>query len=62
MVILLSLELIAEFDPFLAEYIPQYGNPGRGDVSYFSSTCDELIEIIAKKGFNTTVSEIKRYM
>jgi hypothetical protein len=57
----MSLELIAEFDPFLAEYIPQYGNPGRGHVSYFSSTTyDELIEIMAKKVFNTIVSEIKR--
>jgi hypothetical protein len=57
----MSLELIAEFDPFLAEYIPQYGNRGRGHVSYFSSTTyDELIEIMAKKVFNTIVSEIKR--
>jgi hypothetical protein len=57
----MSLELIAEFDPFLAEYIPQYGNRGRGHVSYFSpTTYDELIEIMAKKVFNTIVSEIKR--
>jgi len=35
---LMSLELIAEFDPFLAEHISRYGNIGSGQTSYLSST------------------------
>ena len=41
-----SIELIAKFDPFLSEHLCKYGNKGRGNVSYLSSTiCDELAEI-----------------
>ena len=39
------LELIAKFDPFLADHISHYGNRGKGSVSsYLSSTiCNEFI-------------------
>ncbi|ESN94250.1 hypothetical protein HELRODRAFT_164055 [Helobdella robusta] len=40
----------AEFDPFLMERIRKYGNPGKGKVSYMSSTiCDEFINILGSK-------------
>ena len=46
---LMLLELIAEFDTFLAEHIKRYGNAGSGKVSYLSKeTCYEFIEIMAK--------------
>ena len=42
------LELLAKFDPFLQQHITTHGNPGKGHVSYLSSTiCDEFIEIFA---------------
>ena len=31
------LELLSQFDPFLAEHIRRYGNKGRGQVSHLSS-------------------------
>lgn len=38
------LELIAEFDPFLANHISRYGNSSKGNSSYLSKTiCEELI-------------------
>ena len=46
---MMSLEMIAEFEPFLAKHIQSYGNPGRGHVSYLSPTiCDEFIKIRLK--------------
>jgi len=45
-----TLELIAQFDPFLEDLINNYGNAGRGIPSYLSSTiCDELIDIMSQK-------------
>lgn len=41
---LATLELIAKFDPFLADHIARFGNAGRGIPSYLSHTIvDELI-------------------
>ena len=54
------LELISEFDPFLASHIVKYGNRGKGNPSYLSKTiCEELIEIMAKKVHAVIVDEIK---
>ncbi|XP_039312393.1 zinc finger MYM-type protein 5-like [Solenopsis invicta] len=39
---IMYLELISEFDPFLAEHIARYGNPGQGHTSYLSSTTYEI--------------------
>lgn len=45
-----TLELIAQFDPFLNDHINNYGNAGRGIPSYLSSTiCDELIDIMSEQ-------------
>lgn len=57
---LMSLELIAEFDSFLADHISRYGNSGSGHTSYLSSTiCKEFIRLMTGKVTNTIVTEIK---
>ncbi|XP_014210058.1 zinc finger MYM-type protein 1-like [Copidosoma floridanum] len=57
---LMSLELIAEFDPFLADNISRCGNPGSGHTSYLSSTiCEEFIQLMAKQMTNVIVEEIQ---
>lgn len=58
---MMSLELIAEFDPFLATHIATHGNPGRGKTSYLSSTiCDEVISLVANKVRNEIIAEVKK--
>jgi hypothetical protein len=53
------LELIAKFDPVLKAHIKNYGNKGRGSVSYISKTiCEELIGIMSLKVFDHIVNEI----
>ncbi|XP_050066946.1 zinc finger MYM-type protein 1-like [Aphis gossypii] len=53
------LELIAKFDPVLKAHIENYGNKGRGSVSYISKTiCEELIGIMSLKVFDHIVDEI----
>jgi hypothetical protein len=57
---MMSLELIAEFDPFLANHIERYGNPGPGQTSYLSSTiCDEVVDLLASKVKKIIVNDIK---
>lgn len=49
---MMSLELITEFDHFLADLIARYGNPGsgRGRTFYLSSTIgDEMISLMSKR-------------
>jgi hypothetical protein len=44
------LELLAEFDPFLARHIERFGNQGSGSTSYLSKTiCDEFILLMRHK-------------
>ena len=44
------LELLSQFDTFLAAPLEKYGNKGEGSISYLSSTtCDQLIAIIGKE-------------
>ena len=44
------LELIAKFDPFLSNYIKQYGNKGSEFPSYLWKTlCYELIQLMANR-------------
>ena len=60
---MMSLELIAEFDPLLSVHIKTYGNAGRGSVSYHSSTiCDEFIELMAEELLEKILCEIKTAM
>lgn len=58
---MMCLELMAEFDPFLATHLSQYGNPGSGKTSYLSSTvCDEFIELMSAEVLHKIVSEIEK--
>ncbi|KAG6927675.1 zinc finger MYM-type containing 1, partial [Chelydra serpentina] len=53
------LELVAQFDPFLAGHISKYGNAGKGSPSYLSKTiCDELIGLMSDKVRSAIVDEI----
>ena len=55
-----SIELLAQFDPFIAEHVAKFGNKGRGYPSYLSSTiCDEFIELMADYTLAAVVKEIK---
>ncbi len=55
-----TLELLSQFDPFLAAHLDKYGNKGKGSISYLSSTtCDQLISIIGKEVLSTIIEEIK---
>jgi hypothetical protein len=55
------LELISEFDPFLAQHIATHGNKGKGSVSYLSSDiCSEFIEIMSKEVLKQILNEIKQ--
>jgi len=56
----MCLELIAEFDPFLANHISKFGNKGNGSTSYLSfSVYEKFIEMMGEKVKNTIVNEIK---
>lgn len=56
----MALELIAKFDPFLPNHISRYGNPGSENTSSLSKvTCDEMIELMAKKVGETILEEVK---
>ena len=58
---MMSLELISEFDPFLADHIQRFGNPGSGRTSYLSSViCDEVIELLACKVRKIIIDDVKR--
>lgn len=57
---MMCLELIAEFDPFLATHIAQRGNPGKGNTSYLSSTiCNEFITLMKDHLLKTICDEIR---
>ena len=55
-----TLELLAQFDPFIAAHIEKYGGKGKGSVSFISSTiCNELIDILGKKVKKTIIDQVK---
>ena len=54
------LELLAKFDPFLAQHISHNANKGRGHTSYLSKTiCEEFIELMGNRVFDHIVVELK---
>lgn len=54
------LELIAKFDPFLAQHINNYAKRGTGNVSYLSKTiCNDFLSLMADKVLACIISEIK---
>lgn len=57
---MMCLELIAEFDPLLAEHIRVYGNKGSGSTSYLSATiCDEFVQLLATQVMRKILLEVK---
>lgn len=57
---MMALELIAEFDPFLAKHISKFGNPGKGNTSYLSaSTCQQFISIMSEKVTQVIIKQLK---
>lgn len=57
---IMTLELLAEFDPFLSEHIRHYGKIGSGNTSYLSSqTYGEFIQIMAEQITKQIVEEVK---
>lgn len=54
------LELISEFDPFLADHIQNCGNRGKGSTSYLSANiCNEFINLMGQQVLKTIVKELK---
>ena len=55
------LELLAKFDPFLAQHINAHGNKGKGHTSYLSKdVCEEFISLIGASMLDDIISEIKK--
>ncbi|XP_062924647.1 zinc finger MYM-type protein 1-like [Mobula hypostoma] len=55
-------ELLAKFDPFLAEHINARANKGRGHKSYLSkTTCEEFISLIGSSILDHIISEANKY-
>lgn len=53
------LELLSQYDTFLAEHICKHANKGRGHTSNLSSTiCEEVIELMGQKVLSVIVDEI----
>lgn len=56
-----TLELLAKYDDFLQQHLKKYGNKGKGNVSYLSSTiCDEIIALMGKKTCDAVINEINQ--
>ena len=54
------IELLSEYDTFLAAHVAKYGNSGRGNASYLSKTIyEELIEQMAQKVRLSIINEVK---
>ncbi len=54
------IELISQFDPFLAGHILKYGHSGKGNPSYLSkTTCEELLQLMAQKVHALIVDKVK---
>jgi len=58
---LMSLELIALFDPFLATHIEKFGNKGKGFTSYLSfNIFEQFITVMADQVLTVIVEEIQK--
>ena len=55
-----TLELFAQFGPFIAAHIEKYGGTGKGSVSFISSTiCNALIDIMGGKVRKFIIDQVK---
>ncbi|XP_014678126.1 PREDICTED: zinc finger MYM-type protein 1-like [Priapulus caudatus] len=54
------MELLAQYDSFLAQHIQQHANKGTGHTNYlFSTTCEELIAIMETHVLDNIVGRVK---
>lgn len=55
------MELLSEYDPFLAKHLEKHGNPGSGRTSYLSSTIiTEFVELMGNKVLNSIITDVKK--
>lgn len=57
--LLVCLELISEFDPFLAVIIQNCGNRGKGSSYLSANICNEFINLMGQQILKTIVKELK---
>ena len=54
------LEMLSEYDAFIAQHIQQHANRGRGHTNYLSSTtCEELIGLLGESVLGKIIEEVK---
>lgn len=54
------IELLSQFDPFLADHLNRSGNAGNGNPSYlFATICNEFIDITGKHVSKKILSEVR---
>lgn len=54
------VELLSEFDPFLADHLKKMGNPGKGNISYLSANiCNEFIDVMGKQVLKKIINEVQ---
>ena len=55
------MELLSQYDSFLAQHIQKHANKGTGHTNYLSSTtCDELIAILGEHVLDNIVTRVKK--
>lgn len=58
---MMAIELIAEFDPFLAQHIKTYGHLGKGHTSYLSfHTYEQFIIVITNQVTDQIIKEVHK--
>ena len=56
-----TIKLLAKYDNLLADHLLKYGNRGKGNVNYLSSTiCDEVILLLGDNVRSTIIKECKK--
>ena len=53
---LMSVEILAEFDPLVEEHVRRYGRPGSGGTNYLSSTTYEQVVLIMARNRREVLS------
>ncbi|XP_065645798.1 zinc finger MYM-type protein 1-like [Hydra vulgaris] len=58
---MMSFELIAQFDPFVAQHIEKFGNKGKGSTSYLSfNIYEQFISVMADNIIQQMAKEIRK--
>ena len=53
--------MLVKYDAFFASHIEKFGNCGRGNISYLSSTiCDEFIQLVGEYIAEMILKEVKK--